>query len=149
MLIDEKDNHLRDICYVKPNYKSLLAEGMVLTNQSAFWRRDLHEKIGLMDENLHYGFDYEWFLRLTKNTNAVHINKLWGGFRLHDKAKTSINQQDFIDEYKVILDGRKLPNWQKKLYKFRRYFLILMQGKIRYLLRGLIRHTRGQGQDIY
>lgn len=149
MLIDENNKPLRDICYVKPSYKSLLAEGMVLTNQSAFWRRSLHEKIGLMDENLNYGFDYEWFLRLTKNARCVHVNRQWGGFRLHSDAKTSLNQQDFDNEYKLILSGRIMPSWQKKLYKLRRILLMLAQGNVQYVLRGLVRHARGQGQDLY
>lgn len=149
MLIDESDNPLRDICFVKPTYNALLAEGMVLTNQSAFWRRSLHEGIGLLDENLHYGFDYEWFLRLSENTKGVHVNQLWGGYRLHDETKTNLNPQNFVDEYQIILAGRKLPSWQKKLYKLRRLVLMLGQGNVRYVLRGLMRRARGQGQDLY
>ena len=65
MLIDESDNFIRDVRYVKPTYKSVLAEGMVLCNQSAFWLNDLHKKIGFLNENYQYSFDFDWFLRST------------------------------------------------------------------------------------
>lgn len=149
MLIDENDKPLRDICYVRPSYKALLAEGMVLTNQSAFWHRNLHDKIGLLSSDLHYGFDYEWFLRITQNTKCEHINSIWGALRIHGETKTTLHPQNFIDEYEIILDGRKLPDWQKKLYKIRRLWLMILQGNFHYILRGLIRHMRGQGQDLY
>ena len=45
-LIDEYDRQIRDIVYVKPSYNAMIAEGMILTNQAAFWRRHLHEEIG-------------------------------------------------------------------------------------------------------
>ena len=149
MLIDENDYPIRDICFVTPSYRALLAEGMVLTNQSAFWRRSLHEKIGFLDENLHYGFDYEWFLRLSEQTKGEHINRQWGGYRLHDETKTNLHPQKFVNEYNTILAGRNLPNWKKKFYTLRRLFLMLGQGNIRYVLRGLLRRVRGLEQDMY
>ena len=149
MIIDEQDQPLRDIRYVKPSYLGLLAEGMVLVNQATFWRRSLHEDVGLLDENLHFSFDYEWFLRLLNKSTGEHVKKQWGGFRLHDDAKTSLNHQDFIDEKNKILEGRTLPIWQKQFYKFRRLLLMLAQGDFRYVVRGIMRHVRGQGQDMY
>lgn len=149
MLIDEHDCLLRDIRYVKPTYKALLAEGMVLTNQSAFWRRRVHEKIGLMDENLHCAFDYEWFLRLTEHVEAVHVDCIWGALRLHGETKTSLLLQRFREENQLILAGREMPPWQKRLYKLRRLALMLGHGRVAYVLRGLLRHARGQGGEMY
>ncbi|MDH4201119.1 MAG: glycosyltransferase, partial [Spirochaetia bacterium] len=71
MLIDSFDRELRYIQYVNPNHGALLAEGMLMTNQSAFWKRSVHEEIGWLNESLHFGFDYEWFLRLTKNHRGI------------------------------------------------------------------------------
>ena len=149
MLIDEHDRPLRDICYVKPSYKALLAEGMVLTNQSAFWRRRVHEEIGLMAEDLHCSFDYEWFLRLTQHAEGAHVARIWGALRLHGVTKTSLLAQRFQEEKQRILAGREMPSWQKKLYKLRRLVLMLSHGQVAYVLRGLLRHARGQGREIY
>jgi len=90
-LIDSQDGCLREMRYVRPTYNSVRAEGMVLTNQAAFWRRALHSRIGWMNESLHYGFDYEWFLRVLRETEHVkHLTGILGGLRMHAGTKTSI-----------------------------------------------------------
>jgi len=144
-LIDEQDELIRDLRYVRPTYASLLAEGMVLTNQAAFWRCVLHERIGWLDEALHYGFDYEWFLRvLQASDHARHVPRFWGALRYHDATKTSSSQSKFAEEYRALLDGRVMPGWQKRLYQLRRLLLTLGYGHFGYVLRG-IRHRSGLG----
>jgi len=148
MLIDEHDRPLRDIRYVTPHYRALLAEGMVLTNQAAFWRRALHDRVGFLDENLHYCFDYEWFLRLTQHAKGAHSKRIWGGLRLHGETKTSRQAQRFEEERARILAGRQLGLWQKRLWKMRRLGLMLAQGQVSYLMRGLMRHAQGRGAEL-
>lgn len=141
-LIDKEDVLLRDIKYVRPTYESLLAEGMVLTNQSAFWRRDVHAKFGYLDENLDCGFDFEWFLRvLQSGVRAAHVDAVWGGLRMHEDTKTSNRQAVFVQEYKAILSGREVSNWVRRYYQIRRIFLTLAQGHWRYVARGLFART--------
>lgn len=149
MLIDEHDQPLRDIRYVKPSYNALLAEGMVLTNQAAFWQRHLHDTIGLLSEDMHYSFDYDWFLRLSRYTECVHVPKIWGALRLHGETKTSKQAQLFREENNHILAGRKFPTWRKQLYKFRRFALMLSRGQLVYVLRGLFRRASGRGGRLY
>ncbi len=149
MLVDEHDQPLRDIRYVRPSYKSLLAEGMVLTNQSAFWRRSVHEKIGFLDERYHCAFDYEWFLRLTAYVEGAHADSLWGALRLHGDTKTSQLGPRFMEENRQILSGRVMPYWQKKLFVLRRIALILGQGHWDYIFRGLWRRALGHSGNLY
>lgn len=149
MLIDAHDRPLRDIRYVKPSYKALLAEGMLLANQTTFWRRSLQEKVGLLDEAYHCSFDYEWFLRLAQHAGGIHVDRIWGALRLHGETKTSLQAQRFQEENQRILTGREMPSWQKKLFKLRRLGLMLAQGHLHYVLRGLLRHARGRGGELY
>ena len=141
MLIDEFDQPLRDLRYVTPNYNSMLAEGMLVANQAAFWRRDLQDKFGLLDESFDFSFDYEWFLRLTKNTKGIHVPKTWGALRVHGETKSSQQVQLFQEENHRILVGREIPAWRKHWYKLRRLTLMLGQGQIRYILRGMLRRA--------
>lgn len=146
-LIDESDQLIRGLKYVRPSYKALLAEGMVLANQAAFWRRDLHTRIGLLDESLHYGFDYEWFLRVLRETNqAVHLPYCFGALRYHDATKTSRSQYLFDSEFRRILNGREMPGWKKNAYRARRLFLTLANGHFGYVVRGLRRRASGLGK---
>ena len=149
MIVDESDHPLRDVRYVKPFYKALLAEGMLLANQAAFWRRSLHDAVGLIDEGYHCSFDYEWFLRLSEHTEGAHSDRVWGALRLHGETKTSILTQKFQEENRRILAGRQLSSWQKRYYKLRRILSMVAKGQIGYVLRGLMRHLRGHGGELY
>ncbi len=148
-LIDSHDHEFKSFRYVTPCYSALLAEGMILTNQAAFWKRRLHDEIGWLDESLHYAFDYEWFLRLTQNHRGVHVNKMWGGYRLHDETKTHNMTERFGEERARILKGRIFPRWKVRLFQLRRVVLVLAQGEIGYALRGLIRRVRGKDGISY
>lgn len=138
-LIDEEDRIIEDLKYVKPTYRSILAEGMVLTNQSAFWVRDIHNKIGYLNETLHYGFDYDWFLRILNIGKGAHVNKTLGGLRLHKDTKTHNFQPLFKLDYERVLNNKKITSAQKLKYKLRRLFLMLKMGEFKYILRGFKR----------
>lgn len=138
-MIDVNDRLLRDIKYVRPTYGSMLAEGMVLTNQAAFWRRELHAKLGCLVEDLHYGFDFEWFLRILQSgVHASHVSAVWGGLRMHEATKAARHQDDFSREYRQILAGREMAAWRKRLYQLRRMGLMLGRGEFSYVGRGIL-----------
>lgn len=137
-LIDKDDMLLRDIKYVRPTYLSMLAEGMILTNQAAFWKRDVHLQIGFLNELLDCAFDFDWFLRLLRHKRkSIHVPKAWGALRLHDETKTSNRQNIFQAETKKILNGREIPKWQLRLFQLRRLILLLKAGEMSYVFRGV------------
>jgi glycosyltransferase involved in cell wall biosynthesis len=143
-LIDRNDNLLRDMKYVNPTYDSLLAEGMVLTNQAAFWRRSLHAEIGYLDESFDCGFDFDWFLRVLKDgRTAGHVNAVWGALRLHEETKTSNRQQVFDEEYQRIRFGREASVWSKKFHQLRRLVFLVNDGHLGYVSRGIVKRLLG------
>lgn len=143
-LVDKDDNLLRDMKYVKPTYAALLAEGMVLTNQAAFWRRTVHAELGYLDESFDCSFDFDWFLRLLADgRSAEHVNGVWGALRLHEETKTSNRQSVFDEEYKRIRSGREASTWTKKYYQLRRLALMLKDGNLRYVSRGVLKRLMG------
>ena len=141
MLIDEADVPFREMRYTKPTYNALRAEGMVLTNQAAFWRRTTQDAIGLLNEQLHCSFDYEWFLRIVRSTKGAHVTRVWGALRYHEQTKSSTQSATFTEESRLVLAGREMKTWQIALYRLRRYFLLFLQGHFRYLFRGITRRV--------
>ena len=137
-MIDKDDHRIREIRYIKPTYHSILAEGMVLTNQSALWRRSIHQEVGMLDEALHYGFDYEWFLRVLKNYSAAHIAHIVGFLRIHDQTKSWKYHAKFLLEYDQILSDRKVGKIKKLAFKIRRSSIHLMSGHFSHLYRQTI-----------
>jgi len=137
-LIDVDDIVLRDIRYVTPSYAGLLSEGMLLANQASFWRTNVHRRIGFLTESLHYAFDYEWFLRLAKSSRGLHVNQIWGGYRLHGATKTCNSGAKFSEENALILEDHPLiPQWKKLIFRARRFGMMLLQGNFLYVARGI------------
>jgi len=139
MLIDENDRPLRDLLYITPDHDALLAEGMLLANQAAFWRRDLQGRVGLLDETYLCSFDYDWFLRITAACIGVHVNLTWGGFRLHSQSKTAKLAKLFIEENRRILSGREVSTLKRRFYQMRRMCEMLFRGDLFYVYRGIAR----------
>jgi glycosyltransferase involved in cell wall biosynthesis len=148
-LIDAGDQVLRELIYCKPNHDALLCEGMVLTNQAAFWRRSVHDRIGYLNPSFQYCFDYEWFLRLTECTEGCYARDFWGGYRLHDETKTSRHAPGFFAEKARIMEGRIPGRMKRRAYQLRRVASLLRQGEFRYVLRGLMRRAAGRGEELY
>lgn len=142
-LIDKDEKILNNLRYVTPTFYSLLNEGMVMANQATFWRRDLFSAVGYLDESMHYNFDYEWFLRILKICRSKHINKYWGGLRIHNETKTALNPEKFIIENFKIKSNYNYSNINIYIYKhfyvLRRLILLIKNGHLIYVLRGFYR----------
>lgn len=133
-MIDTQDQKIRNIRYIRPTYRSILAEGMVLTNQSAIWRRKIHQEIAYLNEDLHFGFDYEWFLRILKSYTAAHVPMVLGYLRMHPQTKSSLQQPQFIKEYELIWQGRRPNKLIRTFYKARRYSIHVLKGQFSHLI---------------
>jgi hypothetical protein len=142
-LIDADDRMLTDLLYVRPTFEAMLAEGMVLTNQAAFWRRSLHEQIGWLNGSMHCAFDYDWFLRVLEHRRAAHIDRVLGGFRIHGQAKSTLMTARCEEERAQAVGGRRLPGWRVRLLQARRIALTLAGGHVLYLARALARRLLG------
>lgn len=149
-LIDEEDRLIRDMHYVTPTYEAMVAEGMVLSNQAAFWRRDMHDALGMMDESLHLGFDFDWFLRLTKHTKAFSVNQCLGAFRIHGLAKTQKMPVQNLEIHHMIRSRHQafMPEWKKKFYKIKRFMQLVARGDLKYVTRGILHRLKGGG-NVY
>ena len=145
--IDPEDKRLRVHRYVRPTYGAIRAEGMILTNQAAFWRKSVHDSIGYVNESLTCAFDYEWFLRVTERFEAWHVPEIWGGLRIYDATKTVQMAQRFAEEIALVRSERPFPRWKIPLYRLRRVALMLVQGEGRYVMAGVANRIRDALHD--
>jgi len=147
-LIDAKDCALTDLRYVRPTYRSVLAEGMVLTNQATFWRRDAHVSAGRLDGSFSCAFDYDWFLRVLQNGPACHVDRRLGGYRIYADTKTARFAERCLEEQARIRKGRELPRSVVAWYRARRLSLLLAHGHAYYVVRALLRRAAGIRKDL-
>jgi glycosyltransferase involved in cell wall biosynthesis len=60
-----------------------------IVQPSSFWNRSVYEKVGPLSETLHFGFDWEWFLRAKEHgIKFTPLNKPLSMYRFHDDHKS-------------------------------------------------------------
>ncbi len=119
---------------------------------SSFWRRSLYNKIGPINEDLHYTMDNEYWARLTiAGVKLYRTNHYCWGFRIHEKSKTA---SEFSHERpkevaeKVALEWKHINGLGYRLSK--KWEIIYLLGRILDMsyLRGLIYNKLYAGKDV-
>ena len=141
--IDEQDNEIGELRFVPFSYLSLLYEGMMLNNQSAFWKRSFFFEIGMLDESFKFAMDYDFFERAGRKGRLKFIRKFLGAFRIHSRSKTSTINHVCAEEIAIIRNRIGIDEQPaikkailKKLSLGRRMLLYLLQGDLRYVGKG-------------
>ncbi len=64
-----------------------------IPQETAFWRRELWERVGGIDTGFDYGFDWDLFLRFQEAGAKIRrLPRFLGAFRQHDDQKTRRNR---------------------------------------------------------
>jgi GT2 family glycosyltransferase len=59
-----------------------------LDQPSVFFTRTAWERVGPLDESLHYAFDWDWFLRAAKVCRFIRCDQVLSRYRIHSQHKT-------------------------------------------------------------
>jgi glycosyltransferase involved in cell wall biosynthesis len=74
-----------------------------IPQQSTFWRRQVHERIGLLDEGFHYAMDVEYWVRAgAAGLTLRHVPAKLGRFRLIEGTKSRSGPTVFWSDYLEI-----------------------------------------------
>lgn len=79
--------------------------GVKFAQPGAWMRLNLIMRCGGIDENFHYSFDWDLYIRyLYFFSNVSKIDELIVNFRLHDKSKTQTSSKLFTEEERKIIE---------------------------------------------
>jgi GT2 family glycosyltransferase len=87
----------------QPNLRNLI-ERNYIQQPTVFLRRTLAEKIGWLDEDLHYCFDYDYWLRAAVSASFARVPAITAAIRIHAASKTGSQQSCFARERMAVLD---------------------------------------------
>ncbi len=121
------------------DYNILLYGLNYLSQPATFFRRTVFEKVGYLDETLHYGLDWEYWLRLANHgVKFAHLPRYLAATRWHGQAKTLIAPPAMYAEHHAIRErywtkyrfsSPRLQQWHvgwlNKVYRAKRQFLKL------------------------
>jgi glycosyltransferase involved in cell wall biosynthesis len=86
--------------------KTLALDESVVNQAGCFWRRSMMEKVGLLNEGLHYCMDYEYWTRiLLVGGKFVRLNDTLAQFRLSSGSKTVGQTVKMAYEGLQVIDG--------------------------------------------
>lgn len=74
---------------IKKSLENNLNELDYIIQPSSFWSREIWKKTGKLSEEIHFGFDWEWFLRAEQGFEFQPINECLSMYRIHDNHKSA------------------------------------------------------------
>lgn len=119
------------------SFGRLLTENFI-SQMTVFWRRELLEEIGYLDQSLDYAFDYDYWLRLAGRSEPVYISRHQACFRWYATSKSGAGfREQFREDFEVArkhAGRRRLALFHKRLKTARMlaaYRLMRMAGRLR------------------
>jgi glycosyltransferase involved in cell wall biosynthesis len=96
--------------------KEAYLSGMVFPQPAAFFRRSYLTQVGLLDESLHYGMDYDLFQRLSLVCDFLPVNNVFAKYRLHSQSKSVSESNRFITDWKKsYINMCKNLSWSREI----------------------------------
>jgi glycosyltransferase involved in cell wall biosynthesis len=104
-VMDERGTLLRVRREIEFNPFILLYHRVLyIATTATFFRRRVFEEGNLLNQDLHYAMDYEFFLRLAAEGYCIqHIPQVLADFRLHPQSKTCSMEQIQLQEKQNIM----------------------------------------------
>lgn len=99
-----------------------MADKCYICQPAVFVRRSVFDKIGNLNENLHYCMDYELWLRILDKCSVQHVQSLWAKSRMYEQNKTLSKRKEVHEEAISVLKKELdyVPiNWIYGYYKHR------------------------------
>ncbi len=101
--IDRYGNFIHNIEGETLTFQSLLNRPDIVRQPSTFWRRSLHNDIGLLDENFHIIMDFDFIFRSIKKYKPHYIPVVLSKFRYFDLNKTNTSYKKQVYEFIFFL----------------------------------------------
>jgi glycosyltransferase involved in cell wall biosynthesis len=135
--IDAKDNVV-GIRRLPSHDSAMFRRNFTLPQETVFFRREIFEHVGGLDERLHFAMDFDLWCKMNRVTHMRHIPAFMGYFREHDTAKSvvvnrskeseSLKYQREHEEVYRSHFGASLPSPAKMhWYRFRRRLSLLIE----------------------
>lgn len=135
--------------YKLPNGKIFnhLVRDYLIIISGVIFRKKIFDKFGLFNEKYNIIGDYDFFLRISKSTNAHSNDYPLLNYRVHDNNFSKLNSQLFYEEYKDWFDKIKhnVNSKNKKYLQIRLEYLeitnlLLNRKKTLKILIKILRH---------
>ncbi len=120
--VDKNKNFIKKIQGDTMFYKELLNNPDIVRQPSCFWRSEVHQKVGLLDDKLQLVMDYEFFLRIGKNYKFYYYPENFSYFRNYNQGKTFyLKRKQAKELFRVMKKYSPLMKFSNYKFLFGRY----------------------------
>jgi glycosyltransferase involved in cell wall biosynthesis len=138
IIIDENSKETRHLISIYKkfllSFKSfhLLLVTDFISQPATFWRKELIDEIGLLDENFFFAMDYDYFLRIWQEYRPLITRDVLAGFRIHQHSKsTSLdNYETYVQEEKMSIRRYTKSQFWLKMHDLHRLLMTTIYSKI-------------------
>jgi glycosyltransferase involved in cell wall biosynthesis len=145
-IVDEKNQEIRRFItlyktmLLRLNRPSLLFSENYVPQPATFWKMEVMDEIGYLNENEYYSMDYDYWLRICNRFGMGHyIAAYLANFRFHFTSKTgAVNPKEYHDAFRVARNHG--PNYKISLalHRFNTYRTILAYKMLQILKSSLL-----------
>lgn len=105
----------------KGNYESLFRllefwKGYQMPQSSIFWRREVFDEVGYLDESQHFIMDFDYWVRIARNYMFVNVDNNLSYAHSHKGAKTGDNHKIYHEHLRKYVQ----QFWKELPYDFQR-----------------------------
>ena len=115
-IIDEKGNKIQSFVAEykkwlrKDPTRTRLSIANYIIQPSTFWRRDLLNKVGMFNEDLHFCMDFDYWMRAMEQFPLHVTDSHFSLFRIHGQSKGgALYEKQFAEEHELVLKYVKSP----------------------------------------
>ncbi|TGM80943.1 glycosyltransferase family 2 protein [Leptospira bouyouniensis] len=119
--IDKEDKFL-EFYPIESFSKERLIEYCIICQPTVFLKSEVLSKIGFLNESLGYCMDYEYWLRISKESTFIFLPEILACTRIHENTKTSQNlnvHREIVQMQKEVV-GKTSDHW---LFYYSYYFI--------------------------
>ena len=139
--INKNDLVVGELRLTKINIDNFLYEDISLPQPATFWKKNVYNKIGKINEKYQYCMDFDFFVRLAETGKLIYFKEYLASFRIHENSKTSkyldvwsFERNDIIKSYLPVNIQNSYIFYKKNICHLKRIFFHLIQGDIGYIL---------------
>jgi glycosyltransferase involved in cell wall biosynthesis len=104
-IVDEEGKQIRMWSAPEHSLESLICDDRI-GQPTVFMRRELLNVVGLLNENLHFSMDHEYWCRVALNGyQLTYINAVLANFRVHNQSKSVTQKIKFYQDQLTIYDN--------------------------------------------
>ena len=78
---------------------------------STFWSRKVYETIGPLNEELHYAFDWEYFIRVAEKFPLTYVKQTFSEYRYHTSHKSATGGKKRAEEIVSVMRKYAPTHW--------------------------------------